>query len=229
MIYSGKSFQRRPWERGDNGLVRHFDGIQVRDLSPPAASRGFYFCLHTASQQLLDNHIVCDSPNGWIWPALYLENFVVESTRDVTGVYLMDGMIPGIRFEVHICNGKFIDMVGKAPLISINYINLSDLILTRLKVENCESSRVEISNCTVGCLRVFYCDNLHFELNNTQIRQVELCGCKGITFSGTTPKVIELPSTAQGVVGSLSVIVSVGGKLYRGDASNILFRDYHKP
>lgn len=229
MIYTGKPFQRRPWERGDDGLVRHFDRITVKDLAPPASGRAFYFCLHTTCVQLAENKIPCDSLNGWVWPEFYLENFTVESTKDVTGVHLMDGIVPGIKFGVTLRDGKFVNMLGVNPLVSANYINFSDFNLVRLKCDNCQGSKIEIHNCTIGCLRIFDCDNLHIELLESQVRRVELCNTEGITFSGAVPELVELPCIVKGVVGSFSVIVSVDGKLYRGDAANVLFREYKAP
>ncbi len=227
MIYTGKSFQRRPWEVYDHGLIRHYEDIEVRDLAPPAALKGFYLCPHSSKALLNEQKIACDLADGWFWPKLKLTNFRVLNCRNIVPLYITDGIIPGHKFEICMKKGHFQNIAGTGPMISLQYMNLGDVLLDGITHKDVETPIVEIRNCTISTLKIHQSDNLKFDIQNSFIRRVELYLSSGITFGPTAPQdIMELPSSAEGVVGSVSVIVAIGDKLHRADAPNILFRDY---
>lgn len=200
MIYDGKPFLRRPWERGDAGLIKHFDGIEIKNIKDQKAA--FYICMHTGVELLAQNHVSCDSPQGWIWPKLIIENFNISNCA--LGIYITDAPDD---CEIIIQNGNY---SGQGPFLHIHDIRALTLTISRIS----QNQIIKITNSSIKKLRIIDCHSLDLKLELSNIDYAESVNSSKITG-------IKLQELKTQNIGSLALNLLINGRYYKGSIANL--------
>lgn len=213
-----KPFARRPWSKLDAGYNYHIDGVHVQEA-------GFYVCLHTSQELLRTNNRQCDSDRGWWWPKFVLEDFSVTNLNENSGVYITDGVVDGVQFQVVIQGGKFVNLGPAAQIACLRYLECSKVTIRGLRFTDVRNPVVEFDNCGIDLLEIIDCDPFQIKPVKSEIILTRLTGCPKFECPPMMPvERLDPPTTLTGgMVGAMAINVRVGGKLFKAEARNVQF------
>lgn len=202
MKITNRPFYRRPWDSGDNGMIRHFDGIHLVD----PGQRGFYFCLHTGQAFLKQNSVVCEPLEGFSWEGLVLENFTVTGAVD-EAVYITDGK------QKHTVTIQYGEIVGsKAKAVVLDNLDLSVFTLRSVKT----AGPVHFQNTQIDKIVIQDCSNIKLTCDTSTFTAIELWHCTNIDTSELKiqPTVYEVSSVRSDLQASFAINIIDAGVIY---------------
>lgn len=218
MKLTGKHFARRPWDSGDNGLIRHFDGIHLTD----PGERGFYLAMHTTQDFLKKNNVSCDPTDGYYWDGLILENFTVTGVSKGEGVYVTDGKINSHKPSLAIKNGDIVGLTNGAKAVVLDHLSLSMLTVESLKTDGV----IHLQQTDADLLIVRDCVGLTFTCDQSKITEIELWHCSKVDVSalGIKPTIYDVPVAKENIVGSFAINIVDDGVVYGLDVQRAMLK-----
>lgn len=225
MQYTGKSFQRRPWDQLSNGLIQHFDGIGVSGITKQPA---FYLCFHTAAAWLIQNQISCSTAQGWTWPSITVENFSIDSLTSATGILVTDGMVGDQKFGLTIRKGKFKTLDKDSCVLNIKNVNIGSLCIENLVFTDVQNPAIILEGCTADSVTLQNLGNVVLDTSQSpSIKSVARYGCMDCKLIGNAVATdFALPKVIDGkILGSVAISVLINGEIFTTQAANLPFKE----
>lgn len=214
MIQKGRTFSRRPWDAGDHGIIKHFDGIHLED----SGSRGFYLAMHTAKGFLKQQNIGCESDDGFWWEGLVIENFIIQGIIGGDAIYVTDGIIKACKPDLTIKRGEILNLTN-SKAITLDHLALGTLCICNLKTDGI----INLQNTTVEKLKIVNCSGLTFACTDSKALAIEYWHSEKIDTSclGIEPSLYNIGSANQDIHAAVSVNVMIDGILYGADIPTV--------